>query len=76
MSEEDDHRASVLGVALRLAHVLSGGVPGLLDKAPLTLKSGTLTMTLSPNKNLFFSDAVDRLFKALAKSLNVKPKIK
>ncbi len=76
LSEEDDHRASVLGVALRLAHVLSGGVPGLLDKAPLTLKSGTLTMTLSPNKNLFYSDAVDRLFKSLAKSLNVKAKIK
>lgn len=75
LTEDREHAAAVLGLALRLAHVISGGVPGLLEKTGLSLTRSNLTLGLAPNRKLFHSEAVERLFRDLAKTLDVKPKI-
>ena len=75
LTEDREHAAAVLGLALRLAHLISGGVPGLLEKTGLSLTKSNLTLGLAPNRKLFHSEAVERLFRDLAKTLDVKPKI-
>ncbi|MDE0539220.1 MAG: Ppx/GppA family phosphatase [Rhodospirillales bacterium] len=75
LTEDREHAAAVLGLALRLAHLISGGVPGLLEKTRLSLTESNLTLGLAPNRKLFHSEAVERLFRDLAKTLDVKPKI-
>lgn len=76
LEEELQRRAAILGLALRLAHVLSGGVGGLLSRTQLVLKGKKLTLHLSPNQELFMSAAVERLFGSLADTIGVKAQIK
>lgn len=75
LNEDLQHRAAILGLALRLAHVLSGGIEGLLPRTTLILKGKRLTLQLSPNQELFRSAAVERLFESLADTIGVKGRI-
>jgi exopolyphosphatase/guanosine-5'-triphosphate,3'-diphosphate pyrophosphatase len=71
LTEEDEHISTLIGLSLRLAHVLSGGVPGLLSRTELKHADGRLTLRLTPNQDLFSGDAVERLFRALAETVGV-----
>lgn len=75
LTEEDEHYATLVGLSLRLAHVLSGGVPGLLSRTELKLTKGRLVLRLSPDQDLFTSDAVERLFRSLAQTVGVPGEI-
>lgn len=75
LSEADEHLATTIGLALRLAHVLTGGVPGLLPLTTLGYGGGRLILRLSPNQDLFNGDAVERLFESLANLLGVSAEI-
>jgi exopolyphosphatase / guanosine-5'-triphosphate,3'-diphosphate pyrophosphatase len=74
--DEDRHaRARVIGLALRLAHTLSGGAPGLLPQTRMKFKNGHLILEVPGDSAVFRSEAVERRFKTLARSMDLKPKI-
>ncbi|HEY9163144.1 MAG TPA: Ppx/GppA family phosphatase [Magnetovibrio sp.] len=63
----------VMGLALRLAHTISGSAPGLLSHTTLRVEGDTLTLDIPPEyKDTLRSEAVDRRLKTLARSLNMK----
>ncbi|MCW5699865.1 MAG: Ppx/GppA family phosphatase [Rhodospirillales bacterium] len=65
-------RARTIGLALRLAHTLSGGAPGFLSLSPLEV--GKERLTLAVPDPVFLSEAVERRFNALARHLGLKGK--
>jgi exopolyphosphatase/guanosine-5'-triphosphate,3'-diphosphate pyrophosphatase len=74
--DEDRHsRARVIGLALHLAHTLSGGAPGLLPQTRMKVKNGRLILEVPDDSAVFLSEAVERRFKTLARSMDLKPKI-
>lgn len=75
LSEDDQQNAEVIGLALRLAHVLSGGVPDVLPKSALTLTSNRLTMKLEGGARELAGEGVQRIFEDLAEKLGVKGEI-
>ncbi|MCD6073515.1 MAG: exopolyphosphatase [Rhodospirillales bacterium] len=72
LSDDDQQNAEVIGLALRLAHVLSGGVPDVLPKSALTLTSNRLTMKLEGGAKDLAGEGVQRIFEDLAEQLGVK----
>ena len=75
LDEVDERWALITGLSLRLAHLLSGGVAGLLDQTSLVLENGMLELHLSAQEDLFRSEAVSRLLDKLAKTLGVEGRI-
>ncbi len=66
----------VIGLALRLAHTISGSAPGLLAETELQRTESDLILKLPSDSDVFTSEAVTRRFKTLARSLDLKGKIK
>jgi exopolyphosphatase/guanosine-5'-triphosphate,3'-diphosphate pyrophosphatase len=75
LDEQRLSRARVIGLALRLAHTLSGGAPGLLPQTRLKFKNGRLILDVPEDRAVFVSEAVERRFKNLSRSMDLKPKI-
>ena len=71
----DQYFAAILGLALRLAHTLSGGVPGILSKSHLELTTEKLTLHLGKEGQVLLGEAVERLFYELAGTLNIEGSI-
>lgn len=69
LEEEWLHRCRVIGLALRLAHTLSGGAPNLLRQTRLVAEEGYLVLEV-PANNPAFAIEIDRSFDRLAKALN------
>jgi exopolyphosphatase/guanosine-5'-triphosphate,3'-diphosphate pyrophosphatase len=69
------YRARVIGLALRLAQTLSGGAPGLLPHTRLECDDETLRLLIPPKNEVFYSDAVERRFKRLARATGRKEDI-
>ncbi|MBF0247692.1 MAG: Ppx/GppA family phosphatase [Alphaproteobacteria bacterium] len=64
------------GLALSLAHTVSGSAPGLLGKTSLTVKKDRLTLKIrAADRGALLSEAVERRLKTLAASLGLKPKL-
>jgi|AP95_1055475.scaffolds.fasta_scaffold09605_2 exopolyphosphatase/guanosine-5'-triphosphate,3'-diphosphate pyrophosphatase len=76
ISEKDQHRASVMGVALRLAHMLSGGVPGILPRTTLHISKAKLKLKVDKASRVLIGDAVEKLFYDLADMLEIEGSIK
>jgi len=67
---------SVTGLALRLAHTISGSAPGLLSRTVLRIEGDKLVLQVrEEDRSALLSDAVERRMKTLARALNLKPKI-
>jgi exopolyphosphatase/guanosine-5'-triphosphate,3'-diphosphate pyrophosphatase len=66
-------RARVLGLALRLAHTMTGGVIPLLAQAPLRLVEDRLELTLTGEAADLAGDVVQRRLDALAAALDRRP---
>ncbi len=62
-------RALTLGLALRLAHTLSGGVPALLGRTALAVDPSTITLTLPRDLAPLAGEVPRRRLEALARSL-------
>ena len=75
LSDDDQQNAEVIGLALRLAHVLSGGVPDVLPRSKLSLTSNRLTMKLEGDAKELSGEGVQRIFDDLAEQLGVKGEI-
>ncbi len=74
LDESVRRRAEILGLALRLAHTLTGGAPGLLPQTRLIVADGRLTLDLPNGDAVFLSEAVDRRFRTLARAMQLKAK--
>ena len=67
-----------IGLALRLAHTLSGSAPGLLSGTRLKLSKETLALILPKRRSerdVLESEAVERRLKSLARSMGLKSKV-
>lgn len=63
-------RAHMLGLALRLAHTLTGGAATLLQRTMLRVGDTKLTLLLPEDAGMLFGDSVQRRLDALARTLN------
>lgn len=68
-------RAVLLGRALRLAHTLAGGVPGLLDKTRLEIGRKTLTLNLSAGAANLDGETVTKMLTPVAEILGRRPDV-
>jgi len=75
VSDAQAKKALVLGLALRLAHTLSGGAPGLLRQTTLKLGGETLALTLPGEAAALYGEVVQRRLDALAKALGRRGEI-
>lgn len=67
-------RTRIIGAALRLAHTLSGGAPGVLGRTRLARDlSGHLTLTVPADDPLYDPAFVLRRLEKLARVLDVEP---
>ena len=62
--------ARTVGLAMRLAYTLTGGVIRLLEESRLDLRGDRLVLVLPSDTNLLVGNVVERRLKSLAKSLN------
>lgn len=66
----------VTGLALRLAHTISGSAPGLLARTSLRVNKDKLYLKVAEeDRTALLSEAVERRLKTLARSLGLKSKI-
>jgi exopolyphosphatase/guanosine-5'-triphosphate,3'-diphosphate pyrophosphatase len=75
LPEDDLQRVRVLGLALRLAHTISGSAPGILERTALSMTQASLTLTVPKDKHGFASETVERRLKTLARQVDRRPRI-
>jgi len=75
LPEDELERVKLLGLALRLAHTISGSAPGILERTRLGLTPQTLTLRTPKDKHGFASETVDRRLKTLAHALGRRSRI-
>lgn len=63
-------RANILGLALRLAHTLTGGAAALLQRTALRLGEDALVLSLPEETAMLSGEVVQRRLDSLAKALN------
>ena len=75
LEKKDQDRASKMGKALRFAHLISGGAPGVLPCVSLKVYNKTLELSVDGSDRDLISGSVEKLFCELAKTLGLKGKI-
>jgi exopolyphosphatase/guanosine-5'-triphosphate,3'-diphosphate pyrophosphatase len=65
-------RAEILGMALRLAYILSAGTPDLLAATRLRIEGRRLVLTLAEDNGVFAGEAVVRRLTRLAQALDLE----
>jgi exopolyphosphatase/guanosine-5'-triphosphate,3'-diphosphate pyrophosphatase len=75
LDEATRARAETVGLALRLAHTLSGSAPGLLARTRLEIRGGRLALGLPTDSDIFVSETVERRFRTLARVMGLKGRI-
>lgn len=73
--EEVNHRALVLGLALRLAFTLSGATMGVLPRTVFKVTPKTLSLQITPDLAPLIGEVVIKRLQNLAKSLDRKGEI-
>ncbi len=76
MDKGELRRARVLGAALRTAHMLSIGMPGIIDETPLCYDSGRLVLTIPPAYAALDGERLRRRFEALAGLLKMPGEVR
>ena len=69
ISKKLHRRARIVGAAIRAAHMLSIGRPGIIDETPLAYERGKLVLTLPKAHAALDGERVRRRFAALAQLL-------
>ena len=69
-------RARILGAAIRAAHMLSIGRPGVIDETPLTYEGNRLVLTLPPAHHALDGERLNRRLQVLAKLLEREHEIR
>jgi exopolyphosphatase / guanosine-5'-triphosphate,3'-diphosphate pyrophosphatase len=76
LDEETRETARAIGLALRLAYTLTGGVPGLLRGSSLRLTDAKVTLNVVSDHALLLGEAVQRRLDALGRCLGRPTEIK
>jgi exopolyphosphatase / guanosine-5'-triphosphate,3'-diphosphate pyrophosphatase len=76
LDEEGREAARAIGLALRLAYTLTGGVPGLLRGTSLRLTDSKLVLNVVSEHALLLGEAVQRRLDALGRCLGRPTEIK
>lgn len=76
LHEQAREDARAIGLALRLAYTLTGGVPGLLRGSSLRLSDARLTLNVLSGHALLLGEAVQRRLDALGRCLGRQAEIK
>lgn len=76
VDDQEARWALKLGLALRLAHTLTGGSIGLAKEARLRLDGEKLVLEVSPSAEALIGEAVSRRLDALAKAVGRKPDLR
>jgi exopolyphosphatase/guanosine-5'-triphosphate,3'-diphosphate pyrophosphatase len=69
-------RARIVGAAIRAAHMLSIGRPGIIDETPLTYERDKLVLTVPKAYAALDGERLRRRFAALAALLEREPEIR
>ena len=75
LAPETRRRARIVGLAARLGEALSGGVPGILRRFPLSLEAHppTLRLRRAPGDEAMLGESVMRRFETLAAEMGCAP---
>lgn len=68
LSEDEERRARLVGLALRLGHSVSGGVPGLLSLTRLRVDHQVLVLEVPKGDPAFLPEIADRRYDRLART--------
>lgn len=68
LPEEEQRRALILGLALRLAHAISGGVPGWVGRTRLKIEDNALILEMPADDAVYDGDFSERRNDRLAKA--------
>ena len=69
-------RARILGAALRIAHMLSIGRPGIIDETPLSYEGGRIVLSIPPAYRALDGERLRRRFEALAELLDMPAEVR
>tara|TARA_R110000824_G_scaffold155226_7_gene327848 strand:- start:4465 stop:6012 length:1548 start_codon:yes stop_codon:yes gene_type:complete len=72
LSEAENYRALVLGLALRLAFTLCAATPGMLPKTRLEIDKSTITLVVPRRYEALLGEMVTKRLSALARSIDRK----
>ncbi len=75
LAPEDRVRVQAVGCGLRLAHVISGGAPGILGNCRLILESRRLVLRIPANDPAFDVGAFEKRLDRLARILSREPAV-
>jgi len=68
-------QVQVLGLALRLAHTVSGSAPGLLSRTSLKIKKNELVLQVPEDGTPFVSETVERRLRTLGRAKGLSARI-
>lgn len=69
-------RARIVGAALRAAHMISIGMPGIIDETPITYEGDRLVLVMPQAYEALNGERLARRFEALAQLLEKTPEIR
>jgi exopolyphosphatase/guanosine-5'-triphosphate,3'-diphosphate pyrophosphatase len=69
-------RARILAAAVRVAHMLSVGMPGIIDETPLSYDGARLVLTIPPSYAALDGERLRRRFETLAELLDREPVVR
>ena len=69
-------RARVLGAAIRAAHMLSIGMPGVIDVTPLSFEDGQIVLTLPASYASLDGERLRRRLDGLAALIQLKAEVR
>ena len=75
VSKRTQKRARIVGTAVRTAHMLSIGMPGVIDETPLAYEGGKLVLSLPKAYAALDGERLRRRFEGLASLLDRKSEI-
>ena len=76
MSKKLYRRARIIGAAIRAAHMLSIGRPGIIDETPLSYERDKLVLTIPKAYAALDGERLRRRFGALAELMEREPEIR
>jgi exopolyphosphatase/guanosine-5'-triphosphate,3'-diphosphate pyrophosphatase len=69
-------RTRIVGAAIRAAHMLSIGRPGIIDETPLSYERGKLILSVPRAYAALDGERLRRRFSTLAELMEVQPEIR
>ncbi len=76
ISRQQQKRALIVGLAVRLAHTLSAGMEGVLPKTSLAYDGGKLVLHLPDNLAALDGEQLKRRLRSVAREIGLQPEVR